>query len=79
MRAETWLGAAAWAPGSQKWSGTRPAFRPKPRNASAKAQVARGAAPSRRTIAANSKEPAMRPSTAKRAKRARFPTWAAAR
>ena len=47
MSAETWLGAAAWAPGSQKWSGTRPAFRPKPKSASPKTHPASGAPPSR--------------------------------
>src|SRR5213594_3118912 len=33
MSAETWLGAAGWASGSQTWSGTRPALDPKPTSA----------------------------------------------
>jgi hypothetical protein len=30
IRAETWLGAAGWASGSQACSGTSPAFEPAP-------------------------------------------------
>ena len=45
MSAETWLGAAAWAPGSQKWSGTSPALSPKPSRARAKIQPAIAAPP----------------------------------
>ena len=30
ISAETWLGAAGWASGSQTWSGTSPAFDPAP-------------------------------------------------
>ena len=30
ISAETWLGAAGWASGSQTCSGTRPAFEPAP-------------------------------------------------
>ena len=46
IRAETWLGAAGWASGSQTCSGTRPAFEPAPTSASASttaASVADGA------------------------------------
>ena len=34
MSAETWLGALAWAAGSQKCRGTMPAFMPNPKTAS---------------------------------------------
>ncbi len=37
--AETCEGAAAWAPGSQKCSGTAPALRPNPSSASTSATV----------------------------------------
>ena len=33
MTAETWLGALAWAPGSQTCSGMMPALKPKPTSA----------------------------------------------
>ena len=40
MSADTWLGAAGCASGSQTWSGTRPAFVPKPTRANANRSVA---------------------------------------
>ena len=36
MSADTWLGAAGCARGSQTWSGMSPAFEPKPMSAKAK-------------------------------------------
>ena len=39
MSAETWLGAAGWARGSQTCNGIMPALAPKPRNASTKARL----------------------------------------
>ena len=40
MMAETWLGAIAWALGSQMWSGMTPALSPKPAKARTKMAVA---------------------------------------
>ena len=40
MIAETWLGALAWAPGSQTCKGMMPAFKPKPTRAKTKMAVA---------------------------------------
>jgi hypothetical protein len=40
MSAETWLGAAGWASGSQTCSGITPALAPKPRARSPKARPA---------------------------------------
>ena len=79
MSAETWLGAAACAPGSQKWSGSTPAFMPNPHRASATAAVAAPPTAARPAMAEKSYEPAIRPSSANMANRARFPAWAAAR
>ena len=45
MSADTWLGAAGCASGSQTWSGTRPAFVPKPTRANANRSVAGSVAP----------------------------------
>ena len=79
ITAETWLGAAAWAPGSQKWSGTRPALRPNPTSASSASHEA--AAPLERSPlqAEKSKLPRALPTAAKKAKMAKVPAWAAAR
>ena len=40
IKAETWLGAAGCASGSQTWSGTRPAFEPAPARTSSKTPAA---------------------------------------
>ena len=37
--ADTWLGALAWAAGSQKWRGSSPALKAKPRVASTRIQT----------------------------------------
>ena len=39
ISAETWLGAAGWASGSQACSGTRPAFDPAPSRTSTRTSV----------------------------------------
>ena len=44
MSAETWLGAAGWASGSQTCSGTRPALEPAPISASTRTTAATAAA-----------------------------------
>ena len=40
ISAETWLGAAGWASGSQTWNGMTPALVPKPTSASRKQTLA---------------------------------------
>ena len=49
ISAETWLGAAGWASGSQTCSGISPAFEPAPISASVSTRPARqgGSAPAR--------------------------------
>ncbi len=79
MRADTWLGAAAWAGGSQKWSGMRPAFMPKPRRARRNTRVPAVPAAGIAATPARSKEPEAWCSSANTANRARVPTWVAAR
>ena len=81
MSAETWLGAAAWAGGSQKWNGTSPAFTPNPASArqstapTAPAPRAGRAAPS----AAKVQSAPPRPHTANIARSASVPAWVATR
>ena len=79
MSAETWLGAAACAPGSQKWSGTRPALRPKPRSASVQSQLAFAPVEPRCCQPAKSKVPLALPTIEKKAKMAKVPACAATR
>ena len=79
ISAETWLGAAGCARGSQTCSGTRPAFEPKPTSARTKTAFrvagARDPAPARR--ASNDHEPAPPlPSRKKAASRAARPRCA---
>ncbi len=80
MSAETWLGAAGCASGSQTWSGTRPAFAPKPTSASAKGMAAGSAGLARNaTKASKRRDPAKLPSTRKAAKSAAAPRCEAMR
>jgi len=41
ISAETWLGAAGWASGSQTWSGTSPAFEARAEQGKTKNEAAR--------------------------------------
>ena len=75
------LGAEAWAPGSQKWSGMSPALRPNPRKARSTMAVA-GPPAGRWAMAAKLVEPTSRPSSrnmAKRPIRFRSQPWTSAR
>ena len=82
-RAETWLGAAGWASGSQTCRGASPALAPKPSTASRNSAVmtpgpaARRAAPSR--SASSAVTPELCQSRPKKAIRATAPKCAATR
>ncbi len=75
MMAETWLGAPAWAEGSQMCRGNMPALTPKPRSASQKSGARSGR--SRRGPRSQVPTPAAR--AEKNANRAIVPAWDAAR
>ena len=71
MMADTWLGAIAWALGSQTCSGMMPAFRPNPTSASTKIAVAIPGDKLSSANGASAKEPVAACSRAKSAKRHR--------
>ena len=76
ITADTGLGAAGCASGSQTWNGTKPAFVPKPTSASRNRPPAE---PAGAANAAKSCEPVARPSRKNRASRNAMPTWLATR
>jgi len=76
-KAETWLGAAGWASGSQTWAGTKPAFVPKPTRPSRKATPAREGARDPALGKARLSPPGA--TSRKRAKRKAVPMWVATR
>ena len=61
MREETWLGAAAWAGGSQKCRGKMPALKPKPTRNRRKVRVPREVAASPGAAGVNRNPPAPAP------------------
>ncbi len=79
MSAETWLGAAGCASGSQTCSGTRPAFVPNPTRASAKSSEAGSPTPPAVANASKRRDPATLPSARKSAKIAAVPRCEAMR
>ena len=80
MIADTWLGAMAWALGSQTCSGMMPAFRPKPTRARMKIAVAMpGRQAASGASGASANEPLAARSRANRANRHRVATWVATR
>jgi hypothetical protein len=71
--ADTWLGALAWAPGSQKCSGMMPAFRPNPVSVRKKSAFRAGIDAVPATSGTKSKDPVTRRQSAKRPNRVSVP------
>ena len=57
ITAETWLGALAWAEGSQTWNGMMPAFAPKPIKAASAMSAADGESAESEPAAGSRNEP----------------------
>ena len=77
--AETWLGALAWAAGSQKCPGITPALAPKPTRAAMKMAEAAAETGSRECGAGNPKEEVFLRSRANAMKSIIVPAWVAMR